>query len=215
MKIFRFHILVIVLFLMTKIAVPRNGLIMPEKSVLDSILTEYALNKDFDTAMLLPSLLAIQYYPELKDAHIEFRYRKIPTLMAARPRIWSCLGNADNRKYVIFISTNPKNRSHQIFNNMSLKSKTGIIGHEYAHLVDYQNRSGFGMLFFGINYLVNKRSIERDTDKITIERGLGNEMLEYNVHIKECRFASPKYLARKKKYYLSVAEIREMVDQTL
>lgn len=168
--------------------------------------------KTLDTAMLAPAHIAIQHYPELKDTRIEFKYKKIPTLMAARPKLFSLFGKKENRKYVLIISTNLNNHSKKIFQNMSLTSKIGILGHEYAHILDYEQKTKFGLLKYGINYLFNKKEIERKTDNIAITRGLGNEMLEYNMYLKSCNLTSKKYMAKKKKYYLSVAEIREILS---
>lgn len=181
----------------------------------DSLLCYYGNNKTFDSTMLLPALLAIQYYPELKNTHIEFKYKNIPTLMAARPKLWSVFNTKKNRTYVLIISTNPENHSNKLFQNMSLSSKTGILGHEFAHFIDYEQKSNFELLIFGIKYIFSKKKIERETDKVAIERGLGIEMLDYTLHIKKSKLTSKKYRARKKKFYLSETEIRNLVSNTI
>ena len=205
----------IVLFFIPGILSAQQDEILPGVHELDSIYHVYGNKKVFDSAMLIPSLLAISYYPELKNARIQFRHKKIPTLMAARPAPGSLLRKREKRLYLIIISTNPDNHSHTLFQNMSVSSKTGIIGHEYAHLLEYEKKSNFGLILYGIQYFFARRKIERETDMTAISRGLGNEMLEYTLHLKTSRLISRKYHKRKKKYYLSAAEIRNLVENTL
>lgn len=77
--------------------------------------------------------------------------------------------------------------------------------------MDYENKSNVGLLFFTLRYLLQRKKIERETDKVAIERGLGEEMLNYNLHIKKSKLLSKEYLRKKKKYYLSATEIEKMV----
>jgi len=168
-------------------------------------------NNTLETSMFVPAMLAIQHYPELRNTRIEFRYKKIPTLMAARPKLFSLFGNRKNRKYLLIISTNQNNHCKKLFQNMPLSSKIGILGHEFAHILDYEKKTKFGLIKYGMKYLFNKKEVERKTDYIAISRGLGHEMLDYNLYLKGCNLISRKYLAQKKKYYLSITEIRDLL----
>ena len=183
--------------------------------VLDSLYACYHLNKSFDSALFQSCLLAIQHYPELRATTITFRHKNIPTLMAARPTWWSIFRKKERRRYTIVISTNAGNSSEQLLSNMSVKGRTGIIGHEYAHISVYEKLSAPGLVWFGIRYILMKKRIERETDRIAIERGLGTEMLEYSKHIRKSKLASRKYLRNKRKYYLSINEIQQLVEKTL
>ena len=157
---------------------------------IDSLNAELGVNKRFDSLMHKPALLALAHYPELRTTHIEYRYKKLPTLMAARPAFDFLFRSSKKRRYIIFISNNPENNSRQLFRNMSLTAKTGILGHEYAHILEYEKLSNLGMLWYSVNYFMNRRKIERETDRMAIERGLGNEMLEYTTHIKTSQLIS-------------------------
>ena len=185
-----------------------------EEVGIDSLYARFAHNKQFDSAMFDASLLAIRYYPELANTAIEFRHKDIPTLMAARPTIWSVFRKKENRKYRIIISTNAQNRSEQIFRNMSRASRIGILGHEYAHIIDYENLTSPGLILFGIRYLFSKKKIECSTDRVAIERGLGTEVLEFTRQIEKSRLPSDRYLRRKDKYYLSKVEIEHLVSKS-
>mgnify|MGYP006293448961 CR=1 FL=1 len=197
------------------ILIPKNLVAsdrLPEDRIVDSLLNVYSANKMYDSAMLYPILMAIQHYPELQNTAIEFRRGNIPTLMAARPRLSTLFRKKDKREYLVIISTNPVNKSKQIFRNMSLSAKTGILGHEFAHVLCYEQLSSFQIVLFGIRYLFGKRKIEHETDRVAIERGLGEELLNYTMHIKHSKLTCKKYRKRKRKYYLSVSEIQQVVD---
>ncbi|NJK86638.1 MAG: hypothetical protein HC906_12380, partial [Bacteroidales bacterium] len=103
----------------------------------DTLCSIYTINKMIDSVTFRPVLKAIQKYPDLADCHIEFRYKKLNTLMAARPTMDFLFCRKENRKYVIFVSTNSSNNCRKVFSRMSEQSMTGIIGHELAHIVDY------------------------------------------------------------------------------
>jgi hypothetical protein len=198
------------LFIFVQVTALQDQLGFTETQI-DSLEKVFGTNKHFDSLLKVPALLAIQHYPELTGTHIEFRYRNIPTLMAARPTIDFLFRKKNKRKYILIISTNPKNHSRKFFHSMSLSAKTGILGHEYAHFLDYENKSNVGLLFFTLRYLLQRKKIERETDKVAIERGLGEEMLNYNLHIRKSKLLSKEYLRKKKKYYLSATEIEKMV----
>jgi hypothetical protein len=178
----------------------------------DSLYMLFFINKDFDSLILIPAMSAIRSYEELRNTHIEFRYKNIRTLMAARPSADFILKKRENRKYIVVVCTDHENSCHQTIRNMSPESRAGILGHEFSHILTYENKSGLGMIGHAVHYAFHKKSIERKTDRITIERGLGKEILSFNHHIRECNFLSKRYLKRKNKNYLSVTEIETLLE---
>lgn len=165
----------------------------------------------YDSALLLPSILALQYYPELEETSIEFRRKKIGTLMAARPKLNFIFRKRAKREYVIFINTLPGNECNHLLKDMTVCAKTGIIGHEYAHILTYEEMSNGRLLLFACTYLFRKKKIERETDLIAVERGLGDQIMDFNRHIFRSEHASKKYLRKKQRNYLSIAEIEMLL----
>ena len=181
----------------------------------DSLNAEYGQNKAFSPDFLEPALLALKAYPELKGTSVTFIEKPIHTLMAARPTPGFIFRSKRNRHYYIIISTNAKNNSKEILDRISKCGLTGIIAHEYAHLIDYSHRSNLGMIWFGIKYLFDKKEIESNTDLEAINRGFGDELLEFDRYIYNSKFTSKRYLKNKRKNYLSVNEIQKYLGHNL
>ncbi len=177
----------------------------------DSLPGKYSGALKLDPELVLPALLALEYYPELQDVQIEFRRKKINTLMAARPAPGFLFTTKKRRKYIIFISTAQQNQSRKMLENMSSCAQTGLIGHEYAHILSYLEKSNLEMLAFAVSYYFRKKQIERETDRIAVERGLGSQIIDFNMHIHRSKLASRKYLRNKSRNYLSVSEIESLI----
>lgn len=178
----------------------------------EDLLEAYQRNKDFLDQALLPSLIALAYYPELKDTKIRFVYLDTKTTLAARPRFWSLFRGRDKRSYNIFIDKDVKQREGVLFEDFPFNAQLGGIGHEYAHIIDYSKRSGLDILWLGIKYLFSKRAkakLEHKVDKIAIERGLGWQAIAWEEHVLQNSEASKKYKTYKKSVYLSAEEIKE------
>jgi len=173
---------------------------------------EFGCNNEFDSLFLYAHGIALSAYPELNNTSIIYKKAKIKTIMAARPVIWTVFNKKDKRKYKIVLSNNPKNNSDSIFCQISKLALIGILGHEYAHLLSYNEMSTVKLAFFGIKYVINKKKIERETDSMAIQRGFGNELLEFNRFVNESKFVSKNYIERRQNYYLSVNEI-ERINQ--
>ena len=153
--------------------------------------TQYEeLNKEFGQNKTLLSnhrqaaLIALSYYPELSDTKIKFKYRDKGAPFAARPRAWDTIfKRRAKRTYLILVRARPTQHfssfhDHQIpFNAM-----VGVFGHELAHISDFRERGLFGMVNVIFGNLSRKYldRFEYDTDKRTIDHGLGFQILEWN-----------------------------------
>lgn len=137
----------------------------------DTLYLNYSSNKKFVKDFELQSLIALSYYPELKDVPITFRYLDIKTTMEVRPEYFSAL-KSYNRKYIIFIDTNAHKES-VLLKDVSFNAQIGVIGHELAHIIDYEHRSVTSLLLLAFKYMVlNKQAkYERSIDEVTIKRG--------------------------------------------
>ncbi|MCK7590086.1 hypothetical protein M0G43_05845 [Subsaxibacter sp. CAU 1640] len=163
-------------------------------------------------------ITALDYYPELKDTHIEFRFKKNikKSTMQARPTFGSFFRSRKNRKYVILISETFK-ISEKRFLTTEIPSRilVGWIGHELGHIVDYQDRSKTNLIWFGLKYLFSDNHIveaERAADTYAVSHGMESYILETKKFILNHADITPTYKSRIQKYYLSPEEIMDLVN---
>jgi hypothetical protein len=174
----------------------------------------FGFNKKVPKEILLNFYTAIGYYPELKDVNIKVRYGIIKTTMQCRPRWDLIFHKKKNRSYVIYIGNKIKKGKGILYRNLPLNAQIGVIGHELAHIIDYQSMNNLQMIQFGINYLKSKkkREIENRTDLIAIYRGLGYQISDFSKYVFEESGASFEYLKYKMKFYFRPNQIKEILE---
>ncbi|SFT55026.1 hypothetical protein SAMN04489724_1281 [Algoriphagus locisalis] len=83
----------------------------------------------------------------------------------------------------------------------------GWFAHELGHIVDYENHSNFGMITYGIRYVLSdkfKREREHEADSIAIRHGFRTDVIAAKKYILENDFISPDYQEQIKRYYMSI-----------
>ncbi|WP_235982475.1 hypothetical protein [Gelidibacter maritimus] len=162
---------------------------------------------------------ALEYYPDLKDTHIEFRFKKNikKSTMQARPTFGSFFRTRKNRRYVILISETFK-ISDKKFLTKDIPSDIliGWIGHELGHIMDYANRSKLNLIWFGIKYLLSDSHIieaERAADTYAIRHNMEDYILKTKDFILNNADIKETYKLRIKKYYLSPEEIMDIIEK--
>lgn len=163
--------------------------------------------------------VALSHYPELKDTPIEFKFKKNiqKSFMQAQPKISGLLKRKKHRAYYIFISEKLKIED-EVFDVTTVPSDVliGWIGHELGHIMDYRERSGMNMLWFGIKYLSSKSYIqeaERVADTYAVNHGMGKYIIATKDFILNHAHLSQNYKARIKNLYLSQEEIMMLIDE--
>lgn len=163
--------------------------------------------------------VALSHYPELKDTPIEFKFKKNiqKSFMQAQPKISGLFKRKKNRAYYIFISEKLKIED-EVFDVTTVPSDVliGWIGHELGHIMDYRERSGMNMLWFGIKYLSSKSYIqeaERVADTYAVNHGMGKYIIATKDFILNHANLSQTYKARIKDLYLSQEEIMMLIDE--
>lgn len=171
---------------------------------------------EFQPETLESGLIALAFYPELKDVKIRYVFQDTKTTLAARPRFLSLFRGRDKRSYTIFVDKKVKNKEGVLFENFPFNAQVGGLGHEYAHIIDYSRRSSLNIMWLGIKYLFSKKAksrLEHKVDKITIERGLGWQTLAWEEYIFHHSEASNQYKRYKRDFYLGEEEIREHMQK--
>mgnify|MGYP001140632537 CR=1 FL=1 len=160
-------------------------------------------------------LSALSYYPELDGTKIIFKEAKIKASLNARPTVGSLLfRRRSKRKYVIRIKPDTGD-SVATLEKVRFNGAVGVLGHELNHVVDYSNRSFFGILGRLFNYTnkKGKREYEGEIDRMTVEKGLGWQLYDWEDYVLNKSDAKVKYKAYKKAVYYSPEEIITVMEE--
>lgn len=179
-----------------------------------AILAELNLetNKKFINKYKSQCLEALSFYPELKFVDIEFREDKIPTTMAARPILSGFFNLNYERKYEIIFNNSVT--CEVPFFDLPREGQIGILGHELAHILDFEKKS-FGQILLTGCFYANSFSIrdyERRIDHLALEKGFGENLYSAYKYILEESKASQAYKEFKTFCYLNPKEILNKIQ---
>ncbi|MAP80669.1 MAG: hypothetical protein CL526_06225 [Aequorivita sp.] len=176
-------------------------------------------NKEIPKSIKQEAIKALEYFPELYNTAIEFKFKNNikKSTMQAQPRFTSFFKKKENRAYIILISRKIQIEG-EVFTMSDIPSDViiGWIGHELGHLMDYRNRTNFGMLIFGIKYLFSSKHIkevERAADTYAIAHGMGDYILKTKNFILDNANLSEKYKERIRRLYISPEEVMELINE--
>jgi hypothetical protein len=154
---------------------------------------------------------AREYYPELNKENIKIRFSSIDSVMQSRPKIISLFQK--KRTYLIIINNNPLNTGLS-YTEIDKQTLIGWFGHELAHIIDYKKMNNFQLIVFGIKYLFSnnfRRNIERKTDKLTIKKGLGKQLIKSIKAITKNPKIKINYKKKISQFYLKVKEVKKTI----
>lgn len=176
-------------------------------------------NKTIPADILEEAKIALSFYPELKDTPIEFKFKDNikKSFMQAQPQIPTLFHGKKNRRYYIFMSKKVKIED-EYFSVKEVPQEVliGWLGHELGHIVDYKERSAFGLMFFGFRYISSRAYIqeaERIADTYAVHHGMGKYILATKDFILNHSHLSEEYKNRIKRLYLSPDEINVLVNE--
>lgn len=178
---------------------------------LDSLKKHYGQNKTIPDKYVLPILLALSHYPELKEEQITFRLNTSDFPMAARPKVGKMIiSNKQNRTYLIMISVQPDKDTPELWlKNLHLNAQVGLIGHELGHILQYSKMSKTKILGTAFNYLFasKREALEKDADQKAIEHGLGWQLYDWASTIRkdDRLLSSRRYINR---FYMTPGRIK-------
>ena len=184
---------------------------------IDSLSSMYGYRKDLPAGFELQTLLALRHYPELTQTKIKFIIEKAFIPLSSRPSIFSLLRKRDQRTYRVIISDRSlPQMDNVLLKNLPFNAQVAIIGHELAHTAEYQSLNSYELMLTGVLYFFGsfRASMEKQTDRQTIEHGLGWQLLEYAEHVREVSGSSQRQIDFMDKYYMNPEEIRAILDQS-
>lgn len=176
-------------------------------------------NKEIPKEIYEEAIKALAYYPELWDAEIAFKFKDNikKSTMQAQPRWASFFKSRKKRSYVILISRKIQiDRDELNFSEVPSDVVIGWLGHELGHVMDYRERSGFGMLLFGIKYLYSGahiKEVERTADVYAITHGMGTYILKTKNFILEHASISEAYKQKLRRLYMSPEEVMHLINE--
>lgn len=162
-----------------------------------------------DENLELAFYVALRYFPELERTKIRVRFKKIKATMMAQPDADFIVKSRNDRHYKIIINST-RDEIGMNYEDLSFNSLVGWIGHELAHISDYDKKSNGQLLQFISQYLFSKKHVkhtENSADKETVRRGLGYALYEGITYLVKNPKILKTYKERKKEYYLSPSDI--------
>ena len=180
---------------------------------IDSLKNIYGNNKDLLKEFELQTLIALSYYPELLNAHIRFKYSTINSTAQTTVTFISIFKKI-NKQYIIYINDDIL-KTGFLLKTVPFNAQVAVIGHELAHVADFKKRSFFGMVWWGLSYLIVKQrtKIELRTDKSAIEHGLGLPLYYWADFVLHHSTANKRYKKIKETKYMQPNEILQYMQK--
>lgn len=179
----------------------------------------YAQNKEIPPAILLPTLLALKQYPELKDYHMVFHYAPAMIPMSSRPAPSGVLKHAKKRAYHVYISSESDPGLEPILiHRLPFNAQVAIMAHEIGHTLFYTKLTGIQVAKFGLQYLIDKEdraAHEKGTDSLVVYKGLGEHLYEYADYVRSSEAMGDGYVEGEgfaDEFYLRPGLIRELMN---
>jgi len=152
------------------------------------LLNEYGKNKEFIPQYALQMLIALSYFPELKNTRIRFIFKHAHSPLETRPVFPNLLSKGSKRKFTIIISDSSMWKLEPVLiQHMSFNEQIGVIGHELSHASDFSKRSTTSLIGSGIGHVFSSKYMDRfefRTDSICIAHGLGYQLLAWSTFVR-------------------------------
>ncbi len=169
-----------------------------------------------DTRIKKIFLEVLQNYPTLQNKRIDLVQRKLKkTTMRAQPVLYTLLGPKKKWRYKVEMNNRITLPSHVKLETLDDDVLFGWLAHEMGHLMDYQRHGFWGMIKFGILYLISsnyRMGAERRADLFAIEYGMAEKILATKEYILDKSSLPDHYKSRIRKYYMSADEVLATVE---
>lgn len=157
-----------------------------------NLLKAYGTNKQLPPGYELPALIALSYFPELKNTHIQFIVKPAYSLLQTRP-VGHGIFNRKTRRFSITISDSTFYKLDPIkMSNMGFNAQIGVLGHELSHVSDFIRRSFINLAMSGVKHISSKYidRFEYKTDSICTAHGLGYQLLAWSKFVRSALHTS-------------------------
>ena len=182
---------------------------------------EFGKYKKIPPSIEKPILIALSYYPELKNTPIRFRIKKRHTPLQTRASWVGLFKRKEIRDYVITISdTTEQMLMPVLFKNVPFNLQIGVAGHELAHVADFSTYSSLRLIWHGIKNISPKYidRFEFKTDSICIAHGLGYQLLAWSGNLRKkmnsTNWRGPDYAHKPQntERYMNPATIQQRIN---
>lgn len=161
-------------------------------------------------------LTALKGYEALQDYNITLLQQPIKSsTMQAQPVIGLKSLISGVKSYRIKLAVYVRDSKKVKVADLPEDVLTGWFAHELGHIADYEPYSNFGMIRYGLKYLISdkfKRKVEHAADYMAIAHGYKDEILASKRWILENDLLDESYKAKIKKYYLSIKQVELCPD---
>jgi hypothetical protein len=201
-----------------KIFTPDN---FPE-SYFHELKKEYGNKKQYPPQIEKQVLIALSFYPELKNIPIIFKTRPNHSSGFTRTTWAGVFEPPRKRHFLIVISDSTEEMLMPLlFKNISFNAQVGLIGHELAHVSDFSTKTTLQLIKHVVSSISRKYvdRFEYNTDAICIAHGLGYQLLEWSNHVRKkmntVNWDGPDYVHRLKKRerYMNPATIEKRINE--
>jgi hypothetical protein len=192
-------------------------MMMTQTDPVSAEVMKYKHNKKIPAAIEKNVLLALAFYPSLKDATIDFIFKPDlkTSVMQAQPVFSTLLNKRSKRKYRVNISEhfsliNAKMPILEVPDDVMI----GWIGHELGHIMDYEGMTNMQLVSYGYRYYFHDSFVkhaEMVADSLAVERGMGKYIVATKRFILDHADLPKHYKDKIRRLYLSPDVIVEQV----
>jgi hypothetical protein len=158
------------------------------QSYFDVLKKEYGKYKQYPLQFEKQILIALSYYPELKNTPIVFRIRVRHTSLTTRATWVGIFETSERRHFVITISDSTEAMLMPLlFKYLPFNAQVGVMGHELGHVSDFMRMSSLQIIGHAVKNVSAKYidKFEYNTDAICIAHGLGYQLLDWSRFIRK------------------------------
>lgn len=152
------------------------------------LLREHGRQKQLPENFALQALVALSYFPELKNVRIKFVVKPAYSLLQTRPD-GRGIFNRKTRQFTVIISDSTywKLQAIRLGAAMNFNAQVGVLGHELSHVSDFIKRSFIDLAMSGVKHISSRYIdlFEYRTDSICIAHGLGYQLLAWSQFVRQ------------------------------
>lgn len=219
------NLITLFIILFSNYALAQDAMVQNDYGFVDSsrlayLKTEFGQNKRISGDFSAQFYEAISYFPELKNTRIRVKIKKGNSgIISARPTWTGIFRKSSKRSYLVIIGDSSGSRVPVfMYRHSPFAGQVGIMGHELVHVVNFSRMNTFQLLGVGISHVSTgyMDRFENKTDSLTIVRGLGEQLIVWNVYLRRAfgipdNGPDPFFSKTGRERYMSPARIREVM----